>query len=84
METPTHGAHGAEDDEPAVFWLVVLGLFDAVVAAGLLVLAGRWFSVLLIATAGAVGFSVYWLAGRLTGAGVWPRLAAPSPRAGQK
>ncbi len=79
METRPHGGK----DEPAIFWLVVVGLFDAAVAAGLLVQAGRWLAVLLIAVAGVVGWPAYWLAGRLTATADRPVLSTERARTGR-
>jgi hypothetical protein len=62
VETCSRGS----GDDGAVAWLVVLGVFDAAVAAGLLVLAGRWFPVLLMGCV-AAGGGTFWLARRLAG-----------------
>jgi hypothetical protein len=67
VETCSHGG----SDDGAVAWLVVLGVFDAAVAAGLLVLAGRWFPLLVMGCAAAAG-GAFWLARRLTGDDVRP------------
>ena len=67
MDTCSHGS----GDDWAVAWLVVLGVFDAAVAAGLLMLAGRWFPLLVMGCAVAGGGAI-WLARRLTGGDVRP------------
>jgi hypothetical protein len=67
VETYSHGSGGDE----AVGWLVVLGVFDAAVAASLLVLAGRWFPILVVGSVAATGGAV-WLMRRLTAGGVRP------------
>jgi hypothetical protein len=64
-----------ERDGPALGWLAVIGLFDAVVALGLL-LAGRWPALLLL-TAAVLGSGACLLTGWFTGARGRPRLVTP-------
>lgn len=67
VETYSHGS----GEGGAAAWLVVLGVFDTAVLAGLLVLAGRWFPLLVIGCA-AAGGGAFWLARRLTEGDVRP------------
>jgi uncharacterized membrane protein HdeD (DUF308 family) len=73
-----------ERDGPGAGWLVLIGLFDIVVAVGLLVLAGRWPAVLLVAVAAVLGCCACLLASRFTGAGGGPRLVTPRTARGKE
>ena len=55
--------HGECGEAPAAASLVLIGLFDLGVAAGLL-LAGWWQAVLLVVALGLLGGLAAWAAGR--------------------
>jgi len=71
-------------DAPALRWLVVVGMFDAAVALGLLLLAGPWPALLLLAAAALLGCGAGLLTGRSTGAGGRPRLVTSRPVRGHE
>ena len=78
METLTE-----DRDAPAFGWLALIGLFDAAVALGLLLLAGRWPALLLL-TAAVLGCGACLLTGWFTGARGRPRLVTPRPVRGHE